>query len=111
MASAYTSALYVGNLHPDVTEALLFETFSSFGKICSVKVYRDLLTRTSLGYACVAFLQQPDAERALKVMNNASLKDKPLQIMWAHLCKDLLEEDPDDDYSLDYDLDYETLLD
>ncbi|XP_038051372.1 polyadenylate-binding protein 4-like [Patiria miniata] len=76
-------SLYVGDLHPDVTESMLFEKFSSAGPILSIRVCRDMITRRSLGYAYVNFQQPADAERALDTMNYDTLKGKPIRIMWS----------------------------
>merc|ERR1719340_363935 len=77
------ASLYVGDLAKDVTEAMLFEKFSSAGPVLSIRVCRDMISRMSLGYAYVNFQQPADAERALDTMNFDVFKGRPIRIMWS----------------------------
>ncbi len=52
--------LILGDLHADVTEAMLFDKFASAGPVLSSRVCRDMITRRSLGYAYVNFQQPAD---------------------------------------------------
>jgi polyadenylate-binding protein len=83
--SLYQSAsLYVGDLHPSVSEALLFEIFKAVGPVASIRVCRDAVSKRSLGYAYVNFHNIVDAERALDTLNYTPIKGKPCRIMWSH---------------------------
>lgn len=77
------ASLYIGDLHPDVSEAMLFEKFSMAGPVLSIRVCRDNTSRLSLGYAYVNFQQPADAERALDTMNFEVIHGRPMRIMWS----------------------------
>lgn len=51
-------SLYVGNLHPYVTETLLHESFSATGPITEVKIIKDKATGMSAGFGFVKYVDQ-----------------------------------------------------
>uniref|UniRef100_G3VBL8 RRM domain-containing protein n=1 Tax=Sarcophilus harrisii TaxID=9305 RepID=G3VBL8_SARHA len=77
------ASLYVGDLHHEVTEAMLYEKFSPAGPILSIRVCRDAVTHRSLGYAYVNFQHLADAERVMTDMNLYIIKGKPVRLMWS----------------------------
>uniref|UniRef100_A0A9J8D399 PABP n=1 Tax=Cyprinus carpio carpio TaxID=630221 RepID=A0A9J8D399_CYPCA len=96
------ASLYVGDLHPDITEAMLYQKFSPAGQIMSIRVCRDVITRRSLGYAYINFQQPADGEHtltrvlrielrivfhmksecALDTMNYEVIKGRPIRIIF-----------------------------
>lgn len=64
--------LYMKNLDLDVTEELLREKFSEFGKIASLVISRDD-NGTSRGFGFVNFDNPDDARQAMEMMNGSQL--------------------------------------
>lgn len=73
------ASLYVGDLQPSVTEAIIYDTFAAVGPIRSIRICRDKFTHRSLGYGYLNFHQLADAERALDTMNFVKIKGRPVR--------------------------------
>ncbi|XP_065184299.1 polyadenylate-binding protein 4-like isoform X2 [Sycon ciliatum] len=82
-ASNDACSLYVGDLHPDATEAAIFEKFSAQAPVMSIGVTRDQVTHRSLRYAYVTFKDPKDAEKCMDVLNFEPLFNRPMHIMWS----------------------------
>jgi len=78
-----SAALYVGDLHPLVNEADLFDIFNAVASVASVRVCRHAITRQSLGYAYVNFHTIVDAEKVLDTMNYTQIKGRMSRLMWS----------------------------
>ncbi len=70
--------IYVGNLSPNVQEADLETLFSRHGKVHSVKIIQDMITKISKGFGFVEMLVKEEAQKALGVLNTFELKGKNL---------------------------------
>ncbi|PQQ05871.1 polyadenylate-binding protein 4-like isoform X1 [Prunus yedoensis var. nudiflora] len=69
--------LYVKNLDEDVTEDLLEEKFSLYGRVDSLAIMKDA-NRKSRGFGFVNFESQEEAKKAIEAMNGALLGTKHL---------------------------------
>ena len=77
------AALYVGDLHPDVTELTLYDIFSKAGIVLSIRICKDNVTGKSLGYAYVNFKYYLDALSALDTFNFEMIFGRPIRVMWS----------------------------
>ncbi|KAG8479872.1 hypothetical protein CXB51_029596 [Gossypium anomalum] len=78
-----TVSLYVGDLHPDITDGTLFDAFNEFKGISSVRVCRDSSTGRSLCYGYVNFSSLQDAHFAMEKMNHSMLNGKMIRVTWS----------------------------
>ncbi|KAK2965367.1 hypothetical protein RJ640_024109 [Escallonia rubra] len=82
--AAAPASLYVGDLHHDVTDGQLFDAFSEFKSLSSVRVCRDSTTGRSLCYGYVNLISPQDAIRAIEVKNHSTLNGKTIRVTWSH---------------------------
>ncbi|XP_047672465.1 polyadenylate-binding protein 4-like isoform X2 [Tachysurus fulvidraco] len=76
-------AVYVGDLHPEVSDLMLLNKFNNAGPIQSVNICKDKETGSPLGYAYVNFYHRADAEQAIKMFNFELLMERPMRVMWS----------------------------
>ncbi|KAI4381888.1 hypothetical protein MLD38_007912 [Melastoma candidum] len=69
--------LYVKNLEEDVTEDLLQEKFSVYGKVSNVVIMKDALGK-SRGFGFVNFEITEDAKKAVEALNGTQIGSKKL---------------------------------
>ena len=81
-AAEPTSALYAGNLAPEVDDATLAEAFSSCGAVSAV-VWREPSTGQSLGNGSVRFSSPDEARFALETLTGRLLCGRPLELRFA----------------------------
>lgn len=72
--------LYVGELDASVTEEILYNSFSKFGRINSLKVMRHIVTGASRGFAFINYMNPHDAIRAKENMNGVKFFGKNLRV-------------------------------
>ncbi|KAJ1972980.1 E3 ubiquitin-protein ligase pub1 [Dimargaris xerosporica] len=75
--------LYVGNLHPQVTEAMLHEVFQAAGTACSIKIIVNKKMPSSSHYGFVVFADHEAAQRARDTLNGQAVRDQAMKINWA----------------------------
>ncbi|KIX85541.1 RNA-binding protein [Vermiphilus pyriformis] len=72
--------IYVGNLHPSVTEEQIKGLFEQFGNITSIKLIKDRFTNQSRGFAFVQMSTDDEAQDAIAGLNGAELEGRSLRI-------------------------------
>lgn len=77
------STLYVGNLHPFVTENMLQEVFTYAGSLEQVKIVRDKTTGASAGYGFVKYYEPSSAQIALQTLTSKVIYDREVRLNWA----------------------------
>lgn len=79
------TTLYIGNIDPNVTKALLYELFIQVSPISKIRYPRDKILDTHQGYAFIEFFTKEDADYVVKVMNNTvQLYNRTLKVRRAN---------------------------
>ncbi|KAH7307267.1 hypothetical protein KP509_22G052100 [Ceratopteris richardii] len=73
-------SVYVGNIHPKVTEALLAEVFTTKGPLAGCKLIR----KEKSSYGFVDYLDHRSAVSAILTLNGRELFSQPIKVNWAY---------------------------
>ncbi len=94
-----TTNLYVGNLHPAVTEDRLRQVFGKYGSLLSIKIMwprteEERLKRRNCGF--VSFWKRSDAQAAMDALGDRDLDGHIITVRWGRAVSKLtrgLEQD------------------
>lgn len=75
--------LFVGGLAWSTTDALLKETFASFGNVVDAKVILERDTGRSRGFGFVSYGTEEEAQTALNAMNGKELGGRTIRVNFA----------------------------
>jgi len=75
--------IHVGNLAFNVTEDDLRSLFSSFGEVSAVNIVKERSSGQSKGFGFVEMLNNSEADKAMKALNGARLKDQLIKLSQA----------------------------
>jgi len=75
--------IHVGNLAFNVTEDDLRDLFSSFGEVSAVNIVKERTSGQSKGFGFVEMLNNSEADKAMKALNGARLKDQLIKLSQA----------------------------
>ena len=81
------ATLFVGELAPEVTDALLWELFVQAGPLRSVYVPRDKIQGRHHGYGFVEYQHVRDAEYAVRVMQGVRLYGQQLRVSLSNVAR------------------------
>lgn len=77
------ASLYIGNLGPDCTEALLYQKFAPVGNLLNIRLCKDKATGHCLGYGFINYASKSDAQKALSTLNYTLFQNRTTRLMWA----------------------------
>ncbi len=75
--------IYVGNLSYQAKDEDLREAFEAHGEVASAAVIKDRFSGEAKGFGFVEMPKQAEAEAAIKALNGAQLKGRPLTVNMA----------------------------
>lgn len=93
--AAAPTHVFVGDLSPDVSDAMLLQAFACFPGCAEARVMWDHATGRSRGYGFVAFRGKEEADEAIKAMHGQHIGARRVRCGWAqHKTEGLAAHDP-----------------
>ncbi|MCS7249712.1 MAG: RNA-binding protein [candidate division WOR-3 bacterium] len=83
-----SKTLYVGNVAYNVTEEMLNNLFSQYGRVISVKIIVDKFTNRPRGFAFVEMNNDEEANNAISGLNGKNLEGRNLVVAEARSPKE-----------------------
>ena len=83
-SNAGHSHLFVGDLSPEVDDALLHSCFARFASLADVRVMYDSETGKSRGFGFISFRSKYDAETCIATMQGQWLGGRQIRVNWAN---------------------------
>ena len=78
--SAPSNVLFVGNLSWNTVEDTLWDAFSEYGEVSSVRVPTDRESGKPKGYGYIEFSVVDSAQKAIDAMNGTELDGRPIRL-------------------------------
>jgi RNA recognition motif-containing protein len=76
--------LYIGNLDYRISEEDLYELFSEYGHVTSVRIVRDKISHRSKGFGFVEMEHDFEANRAVDNANGLFVADRKMVVRFGH---------------------------
>ncbi len=76
--------IYIGNLPKDMEEEELFEMFTEYGSVKTVKIIRDRHTKISRGYGFIEMDDEKAAREAINDWDQGSIDDNIISVKVAY---------------------------
>ena len=92
--SKNTAPIYVYDLESTVLETQLYELFSPIVIVSAIEVYKDPITRKSLGYAYVILWNEQENAIAIEAFNGHVLNGKPIRVLQSPEYKEQQQQHP-----------------
>jgi peptidyl-prolyl isomerase E (cyclophilin E) len=75
--------IYIGGLHEDITEQILYSVFLTFGEIKTVEIPKDRETKKHKGFAFIEFEDEEDPVHAIDNMHESQLFGRIIKVQKA----------------------------